>query len=187
MNSRFWPVITFLAVVFTTGFLFYREVGRIRLTQATSWSDDLTADCAVVLTGQAYRIRDGINLLYHGQVKKVIVSGVHPNASLEDIFPQRYFYSGIDPDNIVLEKRSTTTYGNAQQSLPLVEALHCRDVVLVTSRLHMYRSLKTFRAIFPEKVSLYPLAIVSGRFQPDWDELIFEAAKSIFYSAWTYN
>jgi uncharacterized SAM-binding protein YcdF (DUF218 family) len=165
----------------------YREISRIHGTPVTAWTQDVAADCAVVLTGQAYRIRDGLNLLYSRQVKHVIISGVHPGASLQDLFPLRPFYGDIPVENIVLEKRSMTTFGNAQQSLPLVEALRCRDIVLVTSHLHMYRALRTFRAIFPESIPILPFAIVSGRVRPEADEVLSEAFKSIFYSTWTYN
>ena len=33
----------------------------------------------------------------------------------------------------------------------LVEALNCKDVILITSHLHMYRASRTFKAIFPER------------------------------------
>jgi uncharacterized SAM-binding protein YcdF (DUF218 family) len=139
-----------------------------------------------VLTGGAGRVREGFDLLSHREVKKLIISGVHPQAGLRDIFPQWPYYGDLREIDVILEKRSGTTYGNAQQSLALVEALHCRDVILITSRLHMYRALKTFQGVFPSSIPIYPRAILSGAVQPGFVDLSTEIVKSLFYSIWAY-
>lgn len=96
------------------------------------------------------------------------------------------FYGNIHEEDVVLERRSETTYGNAQQSLSIVEALRCRDVILVTSRLHMHRAYRTFRGSYPENIQIYRHAVVSGRFEVGVAESLFEAMKSLFYSLWAY-
>ncbi len=154
--------------------------------EVNSWTEDQIADCAVVLTGGYYRIREGIDLLARKSVQKVIISGVNPQAELLGIFPQWPFYGDMREQDVILEKRSRSTFGNAQQSLPLVEALHCRDVILITSRIHMYRALKTFQSEFPAKVKIYPRAIVAGNVEPPWGEVCLEVIKSIFYSILFY-
>lgn len=164
----------------------WREYRFVSSSTVTAWEVDDSADCAVVLTGGANRVREGFDLLARGSVKKLIISGVHPQSELRDIFPQWPFYGKLDPTSVVLEKRSQTTYGNAQQSLPLVQALRCRDVVLVTSRLHMYRALRTFRAEFPRQIQIVPHAIYGSRSDFGWAETSFETAKSFFYSLWAY-
>lgn len=145
-----------------------------------------SADCAIVLTGGPGRVREGFDLLARKLAQKLIVSGVHPQAELREIFPLWPFYGSVRPEDVALERRSRTTFGNAQQSLPLVEALHCRDAWLVTSRVHMYRALKTFRAEFPPTLRLYPRAVVSGSAEPSWGDIASETAKSLFYSLWAY-
>ncbi len=151
-----------------------------------SWTEDQVADCAVVVTGSPGRVREGVDLLYRGSVKKLIISGVHPQAGWREILPTAPFYGGLKDEDIILERRSTTTYGNATQTLPLVEALHCRSLILVTSRLHMHRALKTFRAVFPPDFPILSQAIVSGSLVPDWSDVIAESIKSLFYSLWAY-
>ena len=89
-------------------------------------------------------------------------------------------------EDVVLERRSTTTYGNAQQTLPLVEALRCRSLVLVTSHLHMRRAYRTFRRIFPDEILILTRAISSGSVPPRFTDLWVEASKSLFYSTWAY-
>ena len=183
--------LVFTMLIALSGFivlytLLESEKQKILSVPVNSWSEDHQADCALVLTGGPGRVREGFSLLSHRAVKKLIISGVHPGAELRDIFPQWPYYGDLKETDVILEKRSGTTYGNAQQSLALVEALHCRDVVLVTSRLHMYRALRTFQGIFPESISIYPRAIVSGSLRPDFMDLSNEIVKSLFYSIWAY-
>ena len=163
------------------------EAKRVRSTPAGSWADSpRSADCAIVLTGGPGRIREGFDLLSRKQAQKLIVSGVHPQADLREIFQLLPFYGSVRAEDIAFERRSRSTYGNAQQSLPLVEALRCRDAFLVTSRAHMYRALRTFRAEFPPSVRLYPRAVVAGAYEPAFGEIATETAKSLFYAAWAY-
>lgn len=151
-----------------------------------SWSRSQSADCAVVLTGGPGRVRAGFDLLANQSVKKLIISGVNPNSRLREIMPVWGFYGNLREEDVVLERRSETTYGNAQQSLSIVEALRCRDIVLVTSRLHMHRSFQTFRETFPENIDIIKHAVVSGRYEVGFFEASFEALKSLFYSIWAY-
>lgn len=185
-SKAFFGLLVTLSAFFFLYLLLATESKKILNTPITSWSEDHRADCALVLTGGPGRVREGFDLLTHQSVKKLIISGVHPQAGLRDIFPQWPYYGELREIDVILEKRSGTTYGNAQQSLALVEALHCRDVVLITSRLHMYRALNTFRNVFPNSVPIYPRAILAGSYKPDFWDLTTEVVKSLFYSFFAY-
>lgn len=165
---------------------FYRQSQIILSQEVTAWTQDQRADCAVVLTGGPGRVREGFDLLSQQRVKKLIISGVYQYAQLREIFPQWPYYGMMNEEDVILEKRSATTYGNAQQSLPLVEALRCRDILLVTSRIHMHRSYSIFRAVFPQDFPIATRAIVAGHYSPTWMELFIETSKSIFYDMWAY-
>lgn len=187
-NGGRWSLISLGIVVLSIlGWMYISEIHEIEAWPITAWSEDHRADCAIVVTGGAGRVREGFDLLAQGQVRKLIVSGVHPKASLREIFPQWPYYGDLQLDDVVLERRSGSTYGNAQQSLPLVEALRCRSVVLITSHLHMKRAYRTFRAIFPPEVVILDRSISSGAIPPDRWDLWVEAGKSIFYSIWAYR
>lgn len=162
------------------------QYDQIKSEQVTSWTTDTTADCAVVLTGGSNRVREGFDLLYRNQVKKLIVSGVNPNAQLREIMPQLPFYGDLNEKDVVLDRRSGTTYGNAQQTLPIVEALRCRDVALITSSLHMSRAYRTFKAAYPLDFPIYKHAVTSGRSEVNGWEVSTEVLKSMFYSLWAY-
>ncbi len=167
-------------------FFCYNEASLILNTEATSWTTPVSADCAIVLTGSDGRIQKGLDLLAQKRVKKVIISGVFKGSTFREIFPQWPFYPEISEDDVILEKRSQTTYGNANQSLPLAEALNCRDIVLVTSTLHTRRALRLFKYTFPENTTIYTYSVVSGDYTPDFWPLAIEVIKSLFYSVWAY-
>lgn len=196
LRSRFWLIakkLFYSRMIWILAFLFmglsyrvYLEYTKIRMEPLLSWTQTQTADCAVVLTGGAGRVREGFDLLSNGYVKKLIISGVYSNARLREIMPQWPFYGTLNENDVVLDRRSETTYGNAQQSLPLVEALRCRDVLLVTSKTHMYRAYQTFRSSFPETIQIHKYAIYGGKNEMGNAEAFLEALKSLFYSPWAY-
>lgn len=186
MFVRSRGLIAFVILLLISGYLYFRQAEIILKQKITSWTENHQADCAVVLTGGPGRVREGFDLLSQSRVKKLIVSGVYPQAELRDIFPQWPYYGAINEEDVILEKRSSSTYGNAQQTLPLIEVLRCRNIILVTSRLHMHRSYKIFRSVLPNEIEIYPRAIVAGRYNPTFVELLIETTKSLFYSLWAY-
>lgn len=165
---------------------YYDEYKKVQSEAVQSWLKTPTADCAVVLTGGPGRVREGFDLLANQNVKKLVISGVYSNARMREIMPVWSFYGNLNENNVVLDRRSETTFGNAQQSLPIVEALKCRDILLVTSRIHMYRAYRTFRATYPENIYIQKQAIVGGHYEASIWEASFEAVKSLFYSLWAY-
>lgn len=175
-------ILLFLLIVLR----FHVERTALRSFRPTSWSEEVKSDCGIVLTGSSGRVREGVALLYKGAIRKLIISGVHPKATWREILPQWPFYGGLSEDSIVLERRSATTYGNAVQSLPLVEALHCRNVALITSTLHMHRAYKTFESVFPRGYSIFVYAVVGGSLNASFFDELIETMKSIFYSFWAY-
>lgn len=138
-------------------------------------------DCGVVLTGSPGRLREAFEVLGQKKIKRLIISGVYKDTQLHEIFPQLPFYPEIDPDSIILEKISGSTYGNAVQSLLVAEALKCKSVLLMTSQLHMYRALRTFRARFPPTLPITPFAIVNPVKEIGLFDIYFETLKSLCY------
>jgi uncharacterized SAM-binding protein YcdF (DUF218 family) len=167
-------------------FFYHRENLKVRSHTVSSWESSPTADCAIVLTGGAGRLREGIDLLARKQIQKLIIAGVNPKSSIRDIFSVLMLYPEVNEKDIILEKRSATTYGNAQQTIPLVEALRCKEVLLVTSFIHLHRAQQTFRAAFPQDVGITPYGVVGSEYWSNWIEVQIETLKSLFYSVWAY-
>ncbi len=164
----------------------YLEYLKLLNEPVTAWTTDPHADCGVVLTGGVNRIAEGFELLSQGRITNLIISGVNPQSKLEEIFPQWRNYRGVNTENIILEKRSNTTYGNAHQTAPIAEALKCTKVLLITSNLHMLRAYATFKSAFPEGVDIETYSVSTGKNPPDFAEVSNEVAKSLFYGLWAY-
>ncbi len=140
-------------------------------------------DCGVVLTGAPGRIRESFEILAQRKIRKLVVSGVFKETQLHEIFPHLPFYPEVHPEDIILEKISGSTYGNAVQSLALVKTLGCRDILLITSRLHMHRSQKLFRQLFPLKINIISYPVQSLAREYSYLDVFIETVKSMFYSA----
>jgi len=138
-------------------------------------------DCGVVLTGAPGRIREAFEVLTQRKFKKLVISGVYKDTQLHEIFPQLPFYPEVNPEDVILEKISGSTYANAVQSLLVSETLKCRSILLMTSEIHMYRALSTFKAVFPENIKIVQYPISSGGRETRIFDVYFETFKTIFY------
>lgn len=148
------------------------------------WSKDLPlADCGVVLTGAPGRVREAFEYLAQKKIKKLIVSGVYKDSKLHEIFPYLPFYPEVDESDIYLEKKSETTYGNAQQSLVMIESLNCQSAVLITSQIHMRRAFRVFKATFADHIEIKKLSLPNSKTEKSYLDLGLEVLKSIFYFA----
>lgn len=179
--------LSFFVTVFTLLLLFFvfEELQSIRSMKIQSWTESGEADCGVVLTGGSNRIQEGMSLLQQKRLKKLLISGVNPHSGLSQIFPALPFYGAVDKKDIILEKKSKTTYGNAQQSVPILEALNCQSVLLITSRIHMHRAFHVFRKHLSNEIDLYPRAIYSRK-EETLQVIGPEVIKSLFYRFWAY-
>ena len=183
---RFTGIILFLVLCFVFSFFFLLELRRVSVQNITAWDEDYKADCAVVLTGGAGRVREGFDLLSRGSIRKLIISGVHSKVSLRDIFPQWPFYGNLKKEDVILEKISRTTYGNARESWKRVNELQCKDILLITSYLHIYRAQRVFTKLFPVDYPIHTVAVAPQSSRVSADSYVTEAFKSLFYSIWAY-
>lgn len=175
-----------LILILISGLMTFRFFYLIQSEEMTSWTRDTEAECALVLTGGPNRIREGFALLSRKQVQRLIISGVNPTTELRDLMNPWDLIWGPDLEKITLEKRSTTTYGNAQQTLPIVEGLGCRRVAVITSQLHMYRAFKTLRAAFPSNIEILKHSVPPTTSEVGFWENSTELFKTVFYSIWAF-
>ena len=183
---RFGGIVFSLVLLFVFSFFFLLELRRVSVQNITAWDEDYKADCAVVLTGGAGRVREGFDLLSRGSIRKLIISGVHSKVGLRDIFPQWPFYGKLNKEDVILEKVSRTTYGNAKESWKWVDKLQCKDILLITSHLHIYRARRVFEKLFPVGYPMHTVAVATQSSRVSLDSYITEAFKSLFYSLLAY-
>lgn len=173
--------LVFGIIVVGLGLIFYKAQ-QILAEPETLWeNENLSADCGVVLTGGSGRLREAFEFLSRKKIKKLIVSGVYKDSKLTEVFPYSPFYPEVDLDDIFLEKRSETTFGNARHSLSLVEGLKCRDIVLITSQVHMLRAYSIFKIVYPETIPIKKLSLPNSKGESSWIGMTIEVIKNLSY------
>ena len=102
----------------------------------------------VDLNEEGDRILYAAELYLAGKAPVLLVSGGHwdylPPPEAEDMM-KILLKLGVPPDAIVLEPRSVNTYENAIFSKEILERLGSKRILLVTSAVHMPRSMAIFR------------------------------------------
>ena len=98
-------------------------------------------DGIVVLTGgSGLRIAAGMELLASGAGERLLISGVHPDVTLDELAAR----AGGDPELyqccVDIGHEATTTVGNAEEVAAWAEARGYLRLALVTSNYHMPRS-----------------------------------------------
>ncbi len=115
---------------------------------------DSATDAIVVLTGGSDRLREGLRLLAGGKARLLLISGVHPEASLADLLKTGEAPAGLSPQSvqccITVGRRAGNTAGNATEAAAWAEANAVRSLRLVTADYHMPRSLLEFARVMPE-------------------------------------
>ncbi|MFC3050455.1 YdcF family protein [Kordiimonas pumila] len=112
--------------------------------------DGLSADAIVVLTGGAGRLETGARLMEKRAAKRMLISGVHPDVTLNEL-PA---ISGVSPDIFAccvdLDYIADSTFNNAREAAVWARQNDYKKLVIVTSDYHMPRSMSVFRRAMPE-------------------------------------
>lgn len=145
-----------------------------------------TRDCAVVLTGGKGRIKVALDLIKEERIQHLIISGVNKGTVLSDLLVGSSLTLTQAQDRVTLEKQSQTTFGNAQQSWPMLEALRCESFYLITSQVHMSRALRTFESHRTANLSMWPLEVKPPDSEINFEARLLETLKFMFYSIWAF-
>ena len=139
-------------IVFVIGF-----VGFARDIAATTTPASASGDGIVVLTGGAKRLTAAITLLEDGHGKRLLISGVHPKTSLQDLL-DREAGDGRLSCCIDVDHAARDTIGNALQTTKWIAEHGFSSVIVVTSAYHMPRSLIELSRRLPDtEVVPYPV------------------------------
>jgi len=122
------------------------------------------ADGIVVLTGAASRIADAVRLLSTGHAKRLLITGVHPGTTRDDLtrqFPDSddLFHCCID-----IGRSALNTVGNAAEARTWARDLAFSSLIVVTSNYHLPRSLSEFSRAMPD-IALVPYPVVPEAFR----------------------
>jgi uncharacterized SAM-binding protein YcdF (DUF218 family) len=144
--------------------LFVNAVGAI-----PEAADDRSTDAIVVLTGGSERVSAGIDLLKRGHAKKLLISGVHPGLTLDQVLGNQVVSKDVRECCVILGHAAESTFGNADETLAWMDIEKYHSLRLVTSNYHMPRSLMIFHAILPQMEILpHPVAPDSVKLDDWW-------------------
>jgi uncharacterized SAM-binding protein YcdF (DUF218 family) len=129
------------------------------------------AEGAVALTGGADRISDAVDLLAQGHADRLLITGVNPATTPDEIVRRTPAARSLIDCCIALGYEAANTVGNAAETERWVRANHIRSLIVVTSNYHMPRALAEMSSALPG-VELKPFPVVSerGRHGPWWTD-----------------
>lgn len=129
------------------------------------------ADGIVVLTGGASRIVDALELLAAGRGKRLLISGVHPATTPDELTRLNPDFERLLACCIDLGREATNTVGNAVETGRWARERGFRSLIVVTSAWHMPRALIEIENELPE-ARLVPYPVVSERMRetPWWSD-----------------
>ncbi|MBN8978851.1 MAG: YdcF family protein [Rhizobiales bacterium] len=160
-------IVTALAIAFFGAALGF--VGFLSQLRVAELKPSSNADGIVVLTGGSSRVSDAVELLAKGYGKRLLISGVHPTNSINDI-------SRSVPDSQALldccadlDRSAVNTRSNAAETRRWVHERGFRSLIVVTSNYHMPRAIVEMSHAMPD-INLIPFAVVSDKWrdEPWW-------------------
>lgn len=132
-----------------------------RVAASTPAFDPPTADAIVALTGaSSVRIEAAVQLLEAGKGRRLLISGVNPQARRSEV---KYVARGVGRiwDCCVdLGFRAENTRGNAVETARWVAHHHYTSLIVVTADYHIPRSILELQSTMPG-VTLYAYPVVT--------------------------
>lgn len=113
---------------------------------------DMTTDGVAVLTGGPKRLARGGEVLRQGLAERLLVSGVNPKATPEDIRRELRLQPDLFRCCVDLGFMAATTHDNAAEVAEWVARHHLRSVRIVTAGYHMLRARREIIARLPSDV-----------------------------------
>ena len=124
----------------------------------------LRADGIVVLTGDQGRLTAGVQLLQDGRSAHLLVSGVHPSVTTEELRAHTDLSDAQFSCCVELGRQATDTVGNARETAQWVRTNGYQRLIIVTSDYHLPRSLIEMDMAMPG-VEFIPYPV---RTEPPW-------------------
>ena len=151
-----FALVLLLAIVWGAGLLAFTA----RVSGSTPAPDPPFSDGIVALTGaSSLRIEAASELLEQGLAQRLLISGVNPDATREQV-RQATSTAGRAFDCCVdLGFQAENTLGNARETADWARYHHYRTLIVVTADYHMPRAVLELRAAMPGVVlHPYPVA-----------------------------
>ncbi|WP_417711306.1 YdcF family protein [Roseibium aggregatum] len=158
-KKRFGLRVLFVAVVTalvagTAGqfAMFAQKVANARVPATAN------ADAIVVLTGGHARVNEAVRLLEEGRANRLLISGVHPGTTREQLAAVTASNMPLETNSVDLDRVALNTAGNAVETANWVRKNGFSSLLVVTSAYHLPRAKVELAGALPD-VSLiaYPV------------------------------
>lgn len=151
-----WSVAGAITAGLIAGFFVY--LNQIRDYERTARD----ADGIVVLTGASQRMADAIELLAAHRGRRLLVSGVNPATTPEELKKQVPDFSRLSECCIDLGHEAQNTFGNAVETAAWAKKHGFKTLLIVTSAWHMPRALVELERE-TDNIELIPYPVVTER------------------------
>ncbi|MCC6176872.1 MAG: YdcF family protein [Chloroflexi bacterium] len=161
----------------------------------------VASDAIIVISGDEAlaRYREGVRLFRAGWAPTLIFSGAtwDGSDSNAEVMRTMAVAEGVPPGAILVDHLGDDTYGNAVNTLTLMESHALHSAILVTSPYHLQRALLTFQGVYQDSgIRLVGRAAPDGAWRkinwwrsPDTRALTFRELEKLGYVTLTghYN
>lgn len=176
----------FCVILFALGFAGFAD----RIANATPPTNP-RADAIVVLTGGTARIERALGLLAEGRASRLLISGVNPVVSPNDLAG---LIGGGRSESLDLrvdvDREAIDTVGNAAETRLWATERGFSSLIVVTSNYHMPRSMTELTGAMPDMTLIpFPVSNPALRFDEWWRDpptfalLVEEYSKYLFARA----
>lgn len=98
------------------------------------------ADAIVVLTGGHARVSEAVRLLEEGRANRLLISGVHPGTTREQLAAVTSSHMPLEKGSVDLDRVALNTAGNATETATWVRKNGFSSLLVVTSAYHLPRA-----------------------------------------------
>lgn len=117
-----------------------------------------TADAIVVLTGGKARISAAIRLLEEGRGERLLISGVHPGTTRQQLAAVTASELPLKETSVELDRVALNTAGNASETAAWVRRHDFKSLLVVTSAYHLPRAANELSDTLPDVTLIgYPV------------------------------
>jgi len=151
--------VVFVAVVtaLVAGLLGQFALFAHRVSTA-SVPETANADAIVVLTGGHARVSEAVRLLEEGRANRLLISGVHPGTTREQLAAVTASPMPLEKQSVELDRVALNTAGNAVETANWVRKNGFSSLLVVTSAYHLPRAEVELAGALPDvNLIAYPV------------------------------
>lgn len=140
--------------------LFAHRIATVKVPSSAN------ADAIVVLTGGHARVSEAVRLLEEGRANRLLISGVHPGTTREQLAAVTASSMPLEKSSVDLDRVALNTAGNAAETANWVRKNGFSSLLVVTSAYHLPRAEAELSGALPN-VSLIAYPVFSKELKLD--------------------